>query len=301
MPFFSVVVPAYNRADLIVETIDSVLRQTYSDFEIVVVDDGSTDDTPGVMQKHFASEEKLRYVRQLNAERGAARNNGFKQSRGLYVVFFDSDDLMHADHLATLAEIIERYPDVNFLATNYDLLRDGKICPSSISELKEGWHGIEIFLRGNPLACNVCVRKGNEHLKLFVEDRRYAIVEDWIFLAENIAADKIYIDGRTTISLVDHDSRSMRGDNREIIEKHLLAREWLLAKLDLSAMQRKILEGHSEYFCAVHSYLDDDRRSAARHLFNAAKKLGVDFRLAALFVKSMVGRSLVRKMFLSHK
>jgi len=301
MPFFSVVVPTYNRAGLMVETINSVLRQTYTDFEIVIVDDGSTDDTQSVVQKHFANEGKLRYVRQLNAERGAARNNGFKQARGLYVVFFDSDDLMHADHLATLAEIIDRYSDVNFLATKYDLLRDGKIYPSSLSELKEGWHGIDLFLRGNPLACNVCVRKNNAQLKLFVEDRRYAIVEDWMFLAENIATDRIYIDGRTTISLVDHVNRSMRGDNREIIEKHLLAREWLLAKLDLSAVQRVILEGHSEYFCAVHSYLDDDRRSAARHLFNAAKKLGVDFRLAALFVKSLIGRSLIRKLSSPHK
>lgn len=296
MPFFSVVVPTYNRAGLIVETINSVLAQTYSDFEIVVVDDGSTDDTQDVVQRHFANEAKLRYVRQLNAERGAARNNGFKQSHGLYVVFFDSDDLMHEDHLATLAEITERYPNVNFLATKYKLLRDGKIYPSSMSELKEGWHGIALFLHGNPLACNVCVRKDNEQLKLFVEDRRYAIVEDWMFLAENIAADKIYIDGRTTISLVDHANRSMRGDNREIIEKHLLAREWLLAKVDLTAAQRKTLEGHSDYFCAVHNYVDNNRINTMRYLFRSSKNIGVNSNIAALFIKNLIGYNLIRNL-----
>lgn len=90
MPRVSVVIPTYNRARLICETLDSVLAQTYRDFEIIVVDDGSTDGTQEVVSRYGPS---LRYLRQENAGPAAARNAGIRASGGEYVAFLDSDDL----------------------------------------------------------------------------------------------------------------------------------------------------------------------------------------------------------------
>jgi glycosyltransferase involved in cell wall biosynthesis len=287
---FTVVIPTYNRARLIAATVDSVLAQDRDDFEIVIVDDGSTDDTQEVIEQSYADDERVRYFRQVNSERGAARNRGLKEARGLYVVFFDSDDLMHTDHLSALAAIIESRPGVNFLATKYEIRREGRDFPSSLHELKEGFYGLELFLRGNPLACNVCVRRENPRLSPFVEDRRYAVFEDWIFMVQNLASDRLYLSDRVTVTLVDHDTRSMRGDNREIIRKNRLARDWIMENVALSAAQKKILDGYSHYFCAIHSYLEDDRREGLRHLYSAVKGTGLNTRTAALLIKMLVGQ-----------
>jgi glycosyltransferase involved in cell wall biosynthesis len=300
MPFFSVAIPTYNRARLIAATIDSVLAQDWQDFELVIIDDGSTDNTGEIIEKSYAGHPKVRYFRQVNSERGAARNRGLKESRGAYVVFFDSDDLMHADHLSALASVVEGRAGVNFLATKYEILRDGRALPSSLHELKEGFYGLEIFLRGNPLACNVCVRRENPRLKLFVEDRRYAVFEDWMFMVQNLASDQLYLSDRVTITLVDHDKRSMRGDNREIVRKNRLARDWIIENVELSAAQKKILDGYSHYFCAIHAYLEGDRRAGLSHLYSAVKEIGVSAPVAALLLKMIVGQkrlhSLTRRL-----
>lgn len=89
-PFFSVVIPAWNRQSLVGRTIRSCLAQDFQDFEIVVVDDGSTDDTRGAVLAF--GDPRIRYIRQDNAGASAARNRGGAEARGRYIAFLDSDD-----------------------------------------------------------------------------------------------------------------------------------------------------------------------------------------------------------------
>ena len=91
MPTVSVIIPTYNRASMLNEAIQSVLDQTYSDYEIVVVDDGSTDNTRNVVNKF--SDKRVRYVFQENRGRSNARNHGISLAQGRYIAFLDSDDL----------------------------------------------------------------------------------------------------------------------------------------------------------------------------------------------------------------
>jgi glycosyltransferase involved in cell wall biosynthesis len=99
MPRFSVVIPCYNRADLVAKAVASVLAQTYADFEIIVVDDGSTDQTPHVLAG-FGTQ--ITALRQENAGPGAARNLGISRATGQYIAFLDSDDLWFPWTLATI-------------------------------------------------------------------------------------------------------------------------------------------------------------------------------------------------------
>lgn len=104
-PMFSVVIPTYNRADLLSRTLDSVFRQEERDFELIVVDDGSTDGTWSLLQAHA---DRLTALRQDNSGPSAARNRGIDRARGRYVVALDSDDLWFPWSLAKFREAIER-------------------------------------------------------------------------------------------------------------------------------------------------------------------------------------------------
>lgn len=102
MPFFSVIIPTYNRSNFLTAAIQSIQNQSYTDWECIVVDDGSTDDTAIVVQKMIESDPRIKYVYQINAERSVARNNGIKNSTGSYICFLDSDDLFKSNHLEDL-------------------------------------------------------------------------------------------------------------------------------------------------------------------------------------------------------
>lgn len=111
----SVVIPTYNRRRYITEAIDSVLAQTYDDYEIVVVDDGSTDGTREALEGYAHA---VRYVYQPNAGCAAARNTVVEHSRGRWIAFLDSDDIWLPDKLATQADDLKRYPEANAHVTN---------------------------------------------------------------------------------------------------------------------------------------------------------------------------------------
>jgi glycosyltransferase involved in cell wall biosynthesis len=103
-PLVSIIIPTFNRAHLIGETLDSVLAQTYQNWECIVVDDGSTDDTSEVMSGYIASDKRFQYFhRPENKLKGAnaCRNQGFYKSRGDFLIFLDSDDLLEISCLET--------------------------------------------------------------------------------------------------------------------------------------------------------------------------------------------------------
>src|SRR5947209_3635107 len=96
MPLLSVIIPTHDRATLLAEAIASVRTQEFNDYELIVVDDGSTDDTSAILARLAADEPslKLRVFQQAHAEQGAARNRGIAEAHGKYCVFLDSDDLL---------------------------------------------------------------------------------------------------------------------------------------------------------------------------------------------------------------
>jgi GT2 family glycosyltransferase len=102
MPFFSVIIPTFNRAGLLVEALNSVRGQTFPDFEVIVVDDGSTDDT----LERLGAFPEVKVFTQQNRGPGAARNFGMRNSSGMYLAFLDSDDVWFPWTLETYAAIL---------------------------------------------------------------------------------------------------------------------------------------------------------------------------------------------------
>lgn len=115
----SVVIPLYNKAPYIRRAIDSVLAQTYSDFELIVVDDGSTDGGGEIVKKYGDS--RIRLVRQSNAGVSAARNRGIAESYGNLIAFLDADDEWTTEFLTTVLHLSIRYPGCGAYATSYEV------------------------------------------------------------------------------------------------------------------------------------------------------------------------------------
>jgi len=109
MASVSVIIPLYNKGKYIARALDSVFAQTFQDFEVIVVDDGSTDNGPEIVSQY--KEPRLRMIRQQNAGPGAARNRGIKESKGAFLAFLDADDEWLPDFLKKSARNLERYQD----------------------------------------------------------------------------------------------------------------------------------------------------------------------------------------------
>lgn len=113
----SILIPLYNKAASIARALDTVLAQTYQNFEIVVVDDGSTDDGAAIVEQY--TDPRIRLIGQSNAGVSAARNKGIAEAKGEYVAFLDADDEWLPEYLEVQHQLTEKYPQCDVFATNY--------------------------------------------------------------------------------------------------------------------------------------------------------------------------------------
>jgi glycosyltransferase involved in cell wall biosynthesis len=119
-PLVSVIIPTYNRSQYICYAIDSVLAQTYENIEIIVVDDGSTDDTRDILQLY---DSKIKYIFQNNSGPSTARNSGIKQANGDLIAFLDSDDIWLPEKLEYQVQLLEQSPDsIGLVACGYYII-----------------------------------------------------------------------------------------------------------------------------------------------------------------------------------
>ncbi len=162
MPVISVVIPLYNKAPHISRALDSVLAQTVQDFEIVVVDDGSTDNGGQVVASYTDS--RIRLIRQENQGVSAARNRGIKEAQSDFLAFLDADDEWSPDHLETLIRLRNRFPEAGAFSTAYFHVQPGRDAfPAKIYGIPDSpWEGLfpDYFLSasmGEPPVCSSAV------------------------------------------------------------------------------------------------------------------------------------------------
>lgn len=295
MSFFSIIIPAYNRASFLQPLIKSIQQQEFQDFEILIVDDGSSDDSQSVIEAEMLREPRLRYIHQENSERGAARNTGIRNAKGNFMLFIDSDDLMLPTYLSDLYNLIQNKPGYNFYSGRYFFNLNGRLLKTSSTGLPSGEHTINTMLKGNPFGCNFCVRRDHKGLKLFNEDRNLATTEDWIFLVENLYSDKLFLGDFVGLHMVQHDGRSMQ-ENQKIIDRRINATKVLEEKLPFTANQKKELWAYTWSFCGTHAYLDENREQSLSFIRKAIKTGGNRTYFLKLYVKFFLGRSFTSKI-----
>jgi len=136
MEKITVIIPVYNRPTLVQEALQSVLDQTYPNLEIIVVDDGSTDDTPLALQTFG---DQIRIIHQKNKGVSAARNTGIENSDGNWIAFLDSDDIWLPEKLSLQMQFFENHPDARICQTEEIWIKNGKrLYPKKKHKKKSG-------------------------------------------------------------------------------------------------------------------------------------------------------------------
>ncbi len=123
-PLVTCIIPAFDREEYIAEAVDSVLNQSYGNIEIIVVDDGSTDNTPGILSSYNG---KIKILRQQNSGASAARNMGISKASGDFISFLDSDDLWEKNKIALQMECFQNNPEIDVCLCNTKIFSEKEI------------------------------------------------------------------------------------------------------------------------------------------------------------------------------
>ena len=131
---FSVIIPLYNKEDCIEKTLACVLNQSYSDFEVIVVDDGSLDHSVEIVSS--IRDDRIRLIAQSNGGPAAARNKGIQNAKASIIAFIDADDIWKPDYLQEMSRLIDDFPDAVIYGLNYGIIKNGRTIEKETSEFR---------------------------------------------------------------------------------------------------------------------------------------------------------------------
>ncbi|MCC7201184.1 MAG: glycosyltransferase [Nitrospirae bacterium] len=227
MPKVSVIIPAYNRAGYIIQTLQSVFAQTFTDYEVIVIDDGSTDDTEDALKPYSG---RITYIRKANGGQGSARNVGIRMAKGEYIAFLDSDDLWLPEKLKTQVTFMDNHPEYGLTFSGCEFIDDaGKVIGEWSSPLDFSFDSI--LLRGNYIMIpTVMVRRDVfDQAGLFNEARELISVEDYdMWLRIGLTYKIGYVDPvmaryRFHSGNISLSKKKMHGKSVSVLEKFALS------------------------------------------------------------------------------
>ncbi len=170
-PLFSILVPVYNHEEYIGAALDSLLAQTDPDWEALVVNDGSTDGTPAIIESYAKKDARIRVFHKSNGGQPTALNEGLEHACGQWICWLSSDDLFHPDKLAVHRDWIGRFPECRYFFTDFEMLEDetGAILPAYTQCVPQArWQVLDLFEANFINGISICV-----HRALFDEYGRF--------------------------------------------------------------------------------------------------------------------------------
>lgn len=259
---FSIIIPTYNRANMLIKALDSVRSQTYENWELIVVDDGSTDNTMDIVASYI--DDRIKYLWQTNQERSIARNNGIKIAKGDYICFLDSDDYFLPNRLELLEKEIKKYEHkVAFFYTGICFEKDSIIIERTEIKRVDFINIYDFILKaiiGTPQACI-----SKEILLQNNFNPKFRIGEDmelWLRIVNKYPL--IYLPNQFTIVATDHEYRSVNFYRNNVYEDVLLLVKYLKSNNNYKFSKQTLREVCSDcYFGISKFFICKDNRFKA--------------------------------------
>ncbi|MDT0557344.1 glycosyltransferase [Ichthyenterobacterium sp. W332] len=235
-PLVSVIIPTFNRAMYITDTLDSIINQTYTNWECLVVDDGSTDNTKELVLKYTEKDYRIKYLKrtkEFSKGSNGSRNYGLSQSKGEYIAFSDDDDFWLKNKLERQIPIFKKYPDVGLVTcdieyVNRDGLRSGRVI------CQTGNHGyiFEQILFKNRLSMVTPILKREVFNKVGEFNTNFSIYEDWDYWRRVAYYYPFYSVKEVLACYRLHDSNTMLKVNKNPFEQYYRYRALTKALLE---------------------------------------------------------------------
>ncbi|MFR2033860.1 MAG: glycosyltransferase family 2 protein [Agathobacter sp.] len=213
----SIITPCYNGAKYIEETIDSVIAQTYKNWEMLIVDDGSRDDSAQIVTKYCEKEERIKLISQENAGSAAARNNGIRNAQGQYIALLDADDLWHPQFLEKQINFMKK-KDAVCVYCSYDRIdeKSKKILRPTYAKPVITKKDMKVM---NYIGCLSGLYDTSKHGKMYLREELKSIRDDYAYWYDIVALeDKAY--GNDEV-LADYRvlNNSTTGNKKKLIKK----------------------------------------------------------------------------------
>ncbi len=249
-PFFSIVIPTYNRATYIEATLQSIFEQTFTDYEVIVVDNKSTDNSIEVLSKYVSKEQIVLIQNDKNYERAKSRNVGMKAAKGDFLTFLDSDDFMYPDNLHDAYDFIQKNPDKSIFHNLYELVDQSRKKIYSFP-FKPLINSKKSIANGNFLSCIGVFINRDIYQKIFWdESAEITGSEDYDYwlrvICEHPNVGRIQ---KVNSGILHHDERTINIQPPEVTESRF---KYMIAKyLD----DKKFLKFYRNYFQVIQSNL----------------------------------------------
>ena len=221
----SIIMPAYNAELYIQEAVNSVVHQTYGNWELIIVDDGSTDNTAAVITTHFSNDNRIKYYYQQNGKQGKARNHAISKSNGDYLAFLDADDLWIPEKLEfQLAEIMHKNVDLVFSNcsifqndSSSDIIGNTKT-PTEVYYNKDS---IPFFLQANRVPILIVLVKKDKILNVngFSEDEEIQNVEDYHLWLKLLMSDCVFFASKQVVAKYREHNNSATSSDKLVLSK----------------------------------------------------------------------------------
>jgi len=270
MPYFSVIIPLYNREKVLSQTLDSLKRQTFHDFEVIIVDDASTDNSLELALRYDMPNKKI-LKNEVNSERCVSRNRGIEAAEGKYICFLDSDDVFLSDHLQTFYDTILRseQPKAMLFTNSYLKLPEGETKKKLVPEL--GRQNVFAYLlKYTPNPARVCIEKSIlDELKFDVNIPGLEDLDLWLHIAAKYPI--IHIPEYTNVYCLYEDSYTL-GDvkrhEKELSFFRYIFKKPTLRKLLPAASKNRLLS-MCHYHLAVNANKNGQRMKMYAHTFRS--------------------------------
>jgi glycosyltransferase involved in cell wall biosynthesis len=222
------------------------MNQRFVNWDCLVVDDGSTDNTEHVITEYSKKDSRFKYIYQKNSERSVARNNGADQATGEYLIFLDSDDSFELDHLMNLNKFIEDCSEkVSMFFTNAKILHDGIV--KALTPIKETDFEIDFFIKNSIIPARVCLH--NEILNNLNFDEDAIVVEDTVLWTEVLNKYPVFLVDVDSVIYHLHDDNSVNLKKHNAFKKRLHGLNKLFDKKEVGSLISNITKKEQRDNC----------------------------------------------------